>query len=61
MEAMARLAAQIRPPSIFVILQPSLLTRIPETGPVKNTRAIEREPTQATKKNEIKCVNVTLA
>ena len=49
MEAMARLAAQIRPPSIFVILQPSLLTRIPETGPVKNTRAIEREPTQATK------------
>lgn len=42
MEAMARLAAQIRPPSIFVILQPSLLTRIPETGPVKNTRAIER-------------------
>ena len=44
---MARLNAQINPPSRLVKRQPNFLTKNPETGPIKKTVAMEREPTQA--------------
>lgn len=44
---MARLDAQINPPSRLVKRQPNFLTANPETGPIKKTIAMEREPTQA--------------
>lgn len=55
-DAMTKLTAQIMAPSRDVARQPNLLTRIPETEPVKNTSAMAREPIQAEKKaQEIFC------
>ena len=53
-EAVARLIAQIRAPIRVVNLQPALLTRTPETGPVKNVRAMESEPIQAKNMKEVR-------
>ena len=58
-EAKARLDAQINPPSRLVKRQPNFLTTNPETGPMKKTIAMEREPTQAKEKwIEKECFNI---